>query len=178
VSPDITMTGAISALVAEKRATGCKYDAEERVLARFAAFSASQFPGLRAPTRTSVEAWITAARSRGVKPATLQGLAALVRELARRLAWVLPAWVLPAGALPRPAAQHVDDREAYTDAKTKFIADTLGRRALMRFSDSPPEDGHAGCRRQTGRERRAGRQARATAVSVFLPGVRPARRLH
>jgi GrpB-like predicted nucleotidyltransferase (UPF0157 family) len=27
------------------------------------------------------------------------------------------------------AAQHVGDREAYTDAKTKFIADTLGRRA-------------------------------------------------
>jgi GrpB-like predicted nucleotidyltransferase (UPF0157 family) len=27
------------------------------------------------------------------------------------------------------AAQHADDREAYTDAKTKFIADTLGRRA-------------------------------------------------
>lgn len=27
------------------------------------------------------------------------------------------------------AAQHADDREAYTDAKTKFVADTLGRRA-------------------------------------------------
>jgi GrpB-like predicted nucleotidyltransferase (UPF0157 family) len=26
------------------------------------------------------------------------------------------------------AAQHADDREAYTDAKAKFIADTLGRR--------------------------------------------------
>jgi hypothetical protein len=67
VSPAITMTGAITALVAEKRATGYKYDAEDRVLARFAAFCASQFPGLEAPTRTSVEAWIAAARQRGVK---------------------------------------------------------------------------------------------------------------
>src|SRR5438132_2643890 len=98
------MTGAITALAAEKRATGCKYDTEERVLARFAAFSGSQFPGLEAPTRASVEAWITAARERGVKPATLQGLAAPVRELAR---WLgrrgVPAYVLPTGALPRPA---------------------------------------------------------------------------
>lgn len=44
------MAGAIAALVAEKRAVGCKYDAGERVLARFAAFSASQSPGLDAPT--------------------------------------------------------------------------------------------------------------------------------
>jgi hypothetical protein len=43
VSPAITMTGAITALVTEKRATGCKYDAEERVLARFAAFCRSRF---------------------------------------------------------------------------------------------------------------------------------------
>jgi integrase/recombinase XerD len=104
MSPGITMAGAITALAAEKRATGYKYDAEERVLARFAAFSASQFPGLQAPTRASVEAWITSARQRGVKPATLQGLAAPVRELAR---WLgrrgVPAYVLPAGALPRPA---------------------------------------------------------------------------
>jgi integrase/recombinase XerD len=98
------MTGAITALVAEKRATGCKYDAEERVLARFAAFCHARFPGLEAPDRASVEAWITAARGRGVKPATLQGLAAPVRELAR---WLgrrgAPAYILPAGALPRPA---------------------------------------------------------------------------
>jgi integrase/recombinase XerD len=104
VSPAVTMAGAITALVAEKRAVGYKYDAEHRVLARFAAFSASQFPGLQAPTRASVEAWIAAARQRGVKPATLQGLAAPVRELAR---WLgrrgMPAYVLPAGALPRPA---------------------------------------------------------------------------
>ena len=64
MSPSITMAGAITALVAGKRAVGCKYDAEERVLARFAAFSARQFPGLDAPTRASVEAWITSARER------------------------------------------------------------------------------------------------------------------
>ena len=63
MSPAITMDGAITALVAEKRAVGFKYDTEERVLARFAAFSASQFPGLQAPDRASVEAWITSARS-------------------------------------------------------------------------------------------------------------------
>ncbi len=105
MSPAVTMTGAITALVAEKRATGYKYDAEDRVLARFAAFSASQFPGLEAPDRASVEAWIAAARQRGVKPATLQGLAAPVRELAR---WLgrrgVPAYVLPAGALPCASA--------------------------------------------------------------------------
>jgi integrase/recombinase XerD len=104
VSPGVTMAGAITSLVAEKRATGYKYDAEERVLARFAAFCASQFPGLETPDRASVEAWIAAARQRGVTPATLQGLAAPVRELAR---WLgrrgIEAYVLPAGALPRPA---------------------------------------------------------------------------
>jgi integrase/recombinase XerD len=104
MSPGITMAGAITALVTEKRAVGYKYDAEERVLARFAAFSGSQFPGLDVPARASVEAWITSARERGVKPATLQGLAAPVRELAR---WLgrrgVPAYVLPSGALPRPA---------------------------------------------------------------------------
>jgi integrase/recombinase XerD len=100
----MTMTGAITALVAEKRATGYKYDAEERLLARFAAFCRARFPGLEAPDRDSVEAWITAARERGVRPATLQGLAAPVRELARWLGRQgVPAYVLPAGALPRPA---------------------------------------------------------------------------
>jgi len=42
MSPAVTMTGAITALAAEKRATGYKYDTEERVLARFAAFSGSR----------------------------------------------------------------------------------------------------------------------------------------
>src|SRR5262249_61884230 len=86
MSPAITMTGAITALVDEKRATGYKYDSEERVLARFAAFCRAGFPGLEAPDRASVEAWITAARERGVKPAALQGLAAPGRERARGLA--------------------------------------------------------------------------------------------
>ena len=104
MSPAITMTGAITALAAEKRATGCKYDTEERVLARFAAFSGSQFPGLEAPTRVSVEAWITSARERGVKRR-------LCRAWPRRCgSWpagwadgACPAYVLPTGALPRPA---------------------------------------------------------------------------
>jgi integrase/recombinase XerD len=104
MSPAITMTEAITALVTEKRATGYKYDAEQRVLTRFAAFSAREFPGRQAPTLASVEAWIAAARRRGVTPATLHSLAAPVRELAR---WLgrrgVAAYVLPAGALPRPA---------------------------------------------------------------------------
>jgi integrase len=98
------MDGAITALVADKRAAGFKYDTGERVLSRFAAFSASQFPGLQAPGRASAEAWITPARQRGVTPATLQGLAAPVRELAR---WPgrrgVSAYVLAPRALPRPA---------------------------------------------------------------------------
>ena len=49
MSPAITMTEAITALVTEKRATGYKYHAEERVLTRFAAFSTSEFPGQQAP---------------------------------------------------------------------------------------------------------------------------------
>jgi integrase/recombinase XerD len=104
MSTDITLTDAITALVVEKRAVGYKYAAEERVLARFAAFCRSQFPELRAPDQASVEAWLAAARRRAVAPATLQGLAAPVRELAR---WLgrrgVPAYVLPKGALPRPA---------------------------------------------------------------------------
>src|SRR6266536_3718935 len=98
------MTEAITALVTEKRATGYKYDAEERVLARFAAFCRAEFPGLEAPTRASVEAWITSARRRGVTPSTLRTLGAPVRQLAR---WLgrrgVNAYVLPAGVLPRPA---------------------------------------------------------------------------
>ena len=79
MSPAVTMAGAITALVTEKRATGYMYDAEERVLARFAAFCASQFPGLEAPDRASVEAWIAAARQRG----TDQELAALFAQTDR-----------------------------------------------------------------------------------------------
>src|SRR6516165_1503494 len=133
MSPGITMAGAITALVAEKRAVGYKYDAEERVLARFAAFSAGQFPGLDAPTRASVEAWITSARERGVRPATLQGLAAPVRELAR---WLgrrgVPAYVLPAGTLPRPAryVPHI-----YTDQELAALFAATDR---CRFSSEAP----------------------------------------
>ena len=79
----ITLADAIAGLVAEKRAVGYKYVSEERALARFRAFCASEFPGLDTVSRASVEAWIAAARARAVKPATLQSLAAPVRELAR-----------------------------------------------------------------------------------------------
>ena len=100
----ITLTGAIAALVAQKRAVGFKYVAEERVLARFAAFSRAEFGDLQAPSQASVEAWIAAAQRRGVRPATLQCLTAPLRELAR---WLgrrgIPAYVLPTGTLPRPA---------------------------------------------------------------------------
>ena len=73
VSPEITMADAITALVAEKRAVGYKYAAEERVLARFAAFCCAEFPGLDAPSQASVEAWVAAARQRGVKTGDLAG---------------------------------------------------------------------------------------------------------
>jgi integrase/recombinase XerD len=139
VSPAVTMTEAITALVTEKRATGCKYDAEERVLARFAAFCRSQFPGLGAPSHASAEAWLAAARRRGVQPATLQTLAAPVRELAR---WLgrrgVPAYVLPAGALPRPAryVPHIyTDQElaalfAQTD-RCRYCAEVPFRHLIM-----------------------------------------------
>ena len=72
----ITLSDAITALIAEKRAVGYKYDAEARVLARFEAFSRHEFPGLDTLTEASVQAWIVAGRRRDVKPATLQTLAA------------------------------------------------------------------------------------------------------
>jgi integrase/recombinase XerD len=104
MSTDITMADAITALVEQKRAVGYKYAAEARVLARFAAFCHSEFPALVAPDQASVEAWLSAARRRAVTPATLQGLAAPVRELARWLGRCgVPAYVLPKGTLPRPA---------------------------------------------------------------------------
>jgi integrase/recombinase XerD len=104
VSAGITLSDAITALVAEKRAVGYKYHAEAQVLTRFEAFSRGKFPGLDTLTEASVQAWIVAARRRDVTPATLQGLVAPVRELAR---WLgrrgVAAYLLPRSALPRPA---------------------------------------------------------------------------
>jgi integrase/recombinase XerD len=101
---EIVLTDAIARLVAEKRALGYKYVSEERALARYAAFCASEFPGLETVTRASVQAWIACARDRAVTPATVNGLIAPVRELAR---WLgrrgIDAYVLPAGVLPKPA---------------------------------------------------------------------------
>lgn len=115
MTAEITLAGAIAGLVAEKRALGYKYVSEERALARYAALCASEFPGLETVTRASVQAWIAAARGRAVTPATLQSLAAPVRELAR---WLgrrdIDAYVLPAGVLPKPPryAPHIySDRE-------------------------------------------------------------------
>jgi integrase/recombinase XerD len=115
MSPEITMADAITALVAEKRAVGYKYAAEERALSRFCAFCRAEFPGLDAPSEAAVEAWVATARKRGVKPATLQTLVSPLRELAR---WLgrrgVPTYVLPAGVLERPTryVPHI-----YTDAE-------------------------------------------------------------
>lgn len=115
MSATFTLSEAIAALVGEKRAVGYKYDAEARVLARFEVFIHREFPGLDTLAEASVNAWISAAHQRDVKPATLQGLAAPVRELAR---WLTrhgePAYLLPRSALPRPAryVPHI-----YTDAE-------------------------------------------------------------
>ena len=103
MNSEITMDSAIMALVTEKRAVGYKYVAEERVLARFAAFCCAEFPGLEAPSQASVEAWVAAARERGATPSTLQSLVTPLRELARFLGRRgVEAHVLPAGTLPRP----------------------------------------------------------------------------
>ena len=104
MSVGITLSTAITALVAEKRAVGYKYHAEQQVLTRFEAFNRSQFPGLETLTEAPVQAWIGAALCRGVTPATLQSLVAPLRELAR---WLgrrgVAAYLLPPAALPRPA---------------------------------------------------------------------------
>ena len=100
----ITLADAIAALVAQKRVVGYKYDAEARVLARFEAFCRVEFPGLGTVSQASVEAWVASARRREVRPATLQALAAPVRELARWLGHRgVHAYVLPVGVLARPA---------------------------------------------------------------------------
>jgi integrase/recombinase XerD len=133
VNGKMSLAGAIAALTAEKRAVGYKYDAEERILARFEAFCGEQFPGLDTVTKDSAEAWITAGRKRGVRPATLQGLAAPVRELARWLGHRgTPAYVLPARTLPRPAryVPHI-----YTDRE---LADLFAATDRCRYSAEVP----------------------------------------
>jgi integrase len=133
VNDSLSLAVAITALTAEKRAVGYKYDAEARILARFGAFCREEFPGMDTVTRASAEAWITAARERGVRPATLQGLAAPVRELAR---WLgrrgTAAYVLPARTLPRPAryVPHI-----YTDRE---LADLFAATDRCRYSAEVP----------------------------------------
>jgi len=104
MTADITLAEAIVALVAEKRAVGYKYQAEQQVLARFERFSRSEFPDLDTLTEASVQAWIGSARQRDVRPATIHALAGPVRELARWLARRgVAAYLLPGSALPKPA---------------------------------------------------------------------------
>jgi integrase len=133
MTAEVTLSDAITALVAEKRAVGCKYEAEARVLTRFGAFSRSQFPESDTLTEASVQAWITAARQRNVKPATLQGLAAPVRELAR---WLtrrgVTAYLLPGAALPR-AARYVP--HIYTDSE---LAALFTQTDLCRYCPEVP----------------------------------------
>ena len=103
MSAEIKLASAIAGLVAEKRALGYKYVSEERALARFDTFCASEFPALDTVTRASLEAWVTSARRRAAKPATVNNLVAPVGELAR---WLqrrgVDAYVLPAGVLQKP----------------------------------------------------------------------------
>jgi hypothetical protein len=150
MTADITLADAITGLIAEKRAVGYKYATEARVLARFEGFCRGEFPGLGAVTQVSVEAWVASARRRGVKPATLQGLAAPVRELAR---WLgrrgAGAYILPGDVLARPAryAPHI-----YTDQE---LAALFARTDRCHYcSQAPPgtrlrqaEPGH--CRAST-----------------------------
>jgi integrase/recombinase XerD len=103
MSAVVTLAEAITGLVAEKRAVGYKYHAEAQVLGRFEAFNRREFPVVDTLTEVSVQAWMSAAQQRAVKPATLQGLAAPIRQLAL---WLhrrgQGAYLLPRFALPRP----------------------------------------------------------------------------
>ena len=192
MSPAITMAGAITALVTEKRAMGYKYDAEERVLARFAAFSASQFPGLDAPARASVEAWITSARAAGSQagdPAGPGRAGAGAGPLAGPPGRARPT-SCPRGALPRPAryvphiytdqelaalfAQtdrcHYDSQVPFRHLVMPVLFRTIyacGLRAsearLLRFGDVDLECRRADNPRRQGRQRPAGAGQRAAA---------------
>lgn len=123
MSTALTLTDAITAMVAQKRTVGYKYLSEEAILLRFDAFTRSEFPGLCTITEASAHAWIEAAQQRSVKPSTLHGLTTPIRQLAR---WLrrhgVAAYVLPAGIVPRPCAYvpHI-----YTDQElTAFFAQT------------------------------------------------------
>ena len=53
MNDSMSMAAAVTALAAEKRAVGFKYDAEERILTRFQAFCREDFPGLETVTKAS-----------------------------------------------------------------------------------------------------------------------------
>ena len=162
-------------------------------------------PGWQAPTRASVEAWIAAARQRGVTPATLHSLAAPVRELAR---WLgrrgVAAYVLPAGALPRPARYvphiytdqelaalftqtdrcHYDSQVPFRHLVMPVLFRTIyacGLRAsearLLRFDDVDLDAGVLTIRDgKGGKDRQVPVSARAARQAGRLP--RPRRRAH
>lgn len=100
-----TLTDAVEAMVAQKRAVGYKYEAEELVLHRFVAFTRNQFPGLETITEASANAWIEAAQKRAVTTSTMQALTSPVKHLARWLTLHdVAAYALPKGVLHRRAA--------------------------------------------------------------------------
>ena len=104
-APRSTLAGAIAGLVAEKRALGYKYVSEERALARFDAFCASEFPGL-GHGHASVGRGVDRLRRGGGRssPRPCSSLAAPVSELARWLSrrGVEPTCCRP-GCCPEPA---------------------------------------------------------------------------
>ena len=142
MSAGFTLPEAITALVAEKRAVGYKYDTEAQVLARFEVFSHREFPGLATVTEASVAAWLTAAHQRGVKPATLQGLAAPIRELARWLGRHGVAGLRPAPGCVAPARLGTSRTSTPTPNWPRLFAQTDRCHYCCEGSGTAP--GHAG----------------------------------
>ena len=142
MSPGITMAGAITALVAEKRAVGLQVRRRgagagpvRRVL------PPASSPGWRRPPGPRSRRGSPRPGERGVKPATLQGLAAPVRELAR---WLgrrgVPAYVLPVGR----AAQARPLRPAHLHRPGTGGPVRPDRPLSLRLAGPVPAPGHAG----------------------------------
>ena len=173
MSPGITMAGAITALVTEKRAVGYKYDAEERVLARFAAFSGSQFPGVARRACPGLGRGVDHLGPRaGSQAGDPAGPGRAGAEAAR--GWAAGACrsapALPAGALPRPAryVPHIYTDQELTPWSPKLTAATTTRRS---------RSGTGSCRCCSARSMaaacappRPGCCASATLTSVPAPG--------
>ena len=142
MSAAITLADAITALVAEKRAVGYKYDAEAAGAGPVrGVLPPASSPGWTRLTRASVEAWIAAARRRGVTPATLQGLAAPVRELAR---WLGRRGVDGLRPARRGAAQARPLRPAHLHRPGTGGAVRPDRPLPLLLAGPVPAPGHAG----------------------------------